>query len=217
MLKRMTTEMALLYYSDKPHDEGDVEIYAYGLERLISSRLQFFFFILLGFAIGELFTTIAFLTAYMTIRTSIGGYHAKTHIRCFFTFFVIYAAHISIIHLIPIELINSIALLLAVIPALPIFLYAPLEDINRPTDDEERKAHRKKSIIKYLIQTLIIVGFALTGVLYLIAESLSSATGILRHVIGFPPFILLSFSLGQLSAACMLVVAKIRDRKRIHS
>jgi len=196
MLKTLAKDMALSYYSDKAHDEGDIEVYAYGFERLVSSSAQVLFFLVLGLIAGQFFTTIAFLTAYMPLRNSIGGFHAKTHLRCFLTFFIIYLAHLAIIFLVPIEMISILALSFAAVSALPIFLYAPLSDINRPMDENDRKIHRRKSIIKYVVQALIIVVVSITGVLH--------------NITFLTPFILLSFALGQLSAAGALVAAKIQ-------
>jgi len=197
MLNKMTTNMARLYYSDKPHDEDDVEIYAYGLERLISTYAQVAFYLVFGLIIGQLLNTIVFLSTYVWLRNSIGGFHAKTHLRCFLSFFAVYLVYLAVIFLVPTELIGVLSLSLTAISFLPILLYAPLDDVNRPASDTKKRNHRRQSLIKYAIQATAIIALALSGVL--------------RNIEFLSPYLLLSLAFGQFSAVALLIVGKIKS------
>ena len=165
MLNRFATNMAQTYYTncDEPYDEGDIEVYAYGLEIFLSSVLEVFATLLLGLFMGKFFETIAFFAAFIPLRSLAGGYHAKTNLRCFAGLLVIYAIFLGILYFTPIEIMSYMALAFALISALPVLILAPLPDKNKPIGPIQRVTLRKQSVIVYCVQAVIIVGFALNG------------------------------------------------------
>ncbi len=61
-------------------------IYAYGLELLFSSLGGVVALIIISTVCGKPFLWIPYLAGFIPLRLSGGGYHAKTHFRCVFTF-----------------------------------------------------------------------------------------------------------------------------------
>jgi accessory gene regulator B len=69
-------------------EQADEDIYEYGLELLISTILNMA--VILGSAaiIGKLPQSLALLIVIIPLQSFGGGYHAKTHLRCFLIMYI---------------------------------------------------------------------------------------------------------------------------------
>ena len=201
MLNKMSLSLAQTFYTnaDIEYDEGDIEVYAYGLEVFLSSVLEVLAILIIGIFVGRIFEALAFFISFIPLRSFAGGYHAKTHLRCFFVLLVVYGLVLLILNLIPISFAVHIALICVGLSVFPILKFAPLADVNKPIGVLQRKEFRKKSVFILLVQAIIIIG--LSGLI------------IMFNVSAIISYICLSFALGQLSAVMSLVVAKIRNIK----
>jgi len=193
MLSKLAKDMALSFYSSSGeiYDDGDVEVYAYGAELLISSVLQILTVLILGLIIQRRLETVVFLAGFIPLRVFAGGYHAKTHLRCFLGLLFVYAVFLTVLHIIPLEMIVELSLIFTVVSFFPIWIYAPLEDVNRPIGEIQGKKFRKSSLVVYFVQASIIVTLSILGLI---------------------PYIILSFACGQLAVTISLLVADIKNR-----
>lgn len=64
---------------------ADVELYALGIEVILSSGVTAAAVMILGILLGNWKGAVAFLLCFMHIRNYSGGYHASTKVRCFLT------------------------------------------------------------------------------------------------------------------------------------
>jgi len=188
----MATNMAYFYYESNgtPYDEDEAEVIVYGMELLISTILEALAILAIGIIAGKTLETLAFFAAFMPLRLNAGGYHAKTHLKCFCGVLMIYAAFLLIQFLVPLWMVSNLLLIITFVSAIPIFLLAPLPDKNKPIGPIQRKKFRKTSLIIYFIQAAIIILLSFTGII---------------------PYIALGFAVGQLSASGSIVAAAIRD------
>ncbi|MCL1883106.1 MAG: accessory gene regulator B family protein, partial [Defluviitaleaceae bacterium] len=171
------------------------EVYAYGLEIFLSSALQLLAFIALGLIFGQLLTTIAFLASFIPLRTVAGGFHARTHFRCFLGFCAIYAVFLGLLHLIPAGLSGVMAMVFVGVAAIPVLVFAPLPDANKPVGSKKLKTYRRKSLVRFFVIAAIIAALGIASVFF-----------------DFVPVgIVLAFSIGQLAAAGSLVAAKMKN------
>jgi len=192
MLERIATDLAHFFYANSgtEYDDGDVEIYSYGLQMFLSSVLEVSFVAILGICVGRFFETAAFFIGFIPLRLYAGGCHARTHLRCFLVLLVIYSTFLSVLYAIPVPLANYFSIAFVCLSALSVLTLAPLADVNKPIGPIRRREYRQKSVVIYSVQAIFIVGISLTGLL---------------------PYIALSLAIGQLSAAGSLVAAKITN------
>jgi len=202
MLNKMAISLAQSFYaqSGNKYDEDDIELYAYGLVSFLSTIFEIFAVLLWGIIVGRMFETISFFVSFIPLRSFAGGYHARTIPRCFLILLIIYALNLAVIRYTPYSLTNYVSLMFLSISAFPILKYSPVADVNKPIGPIQRKEFRKKSLIIFFSQALIIVivgGFCMITSKYglVIAEKI--------------PYICLSFAIGQLTASGSLVAAKI--------
>ena len=67
-----------------------IRIYAYGLELLYSSLAGVVALMIISAVCEKPFQWIPYLAGFVPLRLSGGGYHAKSHFRCIFTFSLLY-------------------------------------------------------------------------------------------------------------------------------
>lgn len=168
--------------------EEDIEVYAYGLELLISTLASLLAVLILGACFGQFYPAIAFLLAFIPIRTYAGGYHAATHFRCFMTLMVVYGLDILLVAYLPQRHIVWIALTVSIISAVLVYWLSPIPDANKPISMEKRKNYREISIAIVSAQ------------LFLVSVAV---------FLGWTHTALISFTYGQLAAALSLAAVKI--------
>ena len=61
----------------------DKEVYRYGIQQGLNLALNILTTIIIGCLCDMLLPSILFLVCYMPLRSFCGGYHAKTHLRCY--------------------------------------------------------------------------------------------------------------------------------------
>lgn len=191
-LVKHTTNILL---KSKAIDGADREIYEYGLELLISTIMELLAVITVSLLIGRFFETVLFLIPFCFLRTYAGGFHAKTHLRCFLTLASVYAVFISCFLISNINAVKLLTVAFTLFSTIVIIFYSPVESENKPLGTEEKLRYRKISIT------------ASTAVTFLIAV-------IFILPVMIDAYLVFSISFGQLTAACSLVAVKILKNQR---
>ena len=112
-------------------------------------------------AFGELLYCMIFLIAFMLLRQEAGGYHAPGWMSCYFL-----SCGILVLTLLWIKAEFAYQTCLTIAAALAagmgIFLFAPLEDKNKPLEEAEKKVIGKKARI--IVVTELILGMVFLAV-----------------------------------------------------
>ncbi len=135
----------------------DKEVIIYGLCTGIEIFFNIITTIVLGSLFGLIFESLVFLISFSIIRTYAGGYHCQKAVNCYFFSSGIVVLVLSIIKFIPKEytLIVSTVLLLFSIPTL--LKIAPVETLNKPLDEKERKHYHQKTSMYLSIEFIIFI------------------------------------------------------------
>ena len=78
--------------------ETDEDIYEYGLELIFFSMINVTAILITAAIVGRALESIVLLMAIIPLQLYGGGYHAKTHLRCFL---VMYIGWWGVIHILP--------------------------------------------------------------------------------------------------------------------
>ncbi len=142
---KVVDRLVIKLIEDGAIEEEDREIYEYGFHHGIILIINIMCTLLIGILMKMFWEVLIFMIAYIPIRTNAGGFHAKTQLRCFFysNLFVVgilecakvLAGHIVVL------------LMFALTASLTIVLLAPVEDQNKPLDDDEVRVYGKKAKI----------------------------------------------------------------------
>ncbi len=135
------------------------EVYAYGIEILLSTILNFIVALTIALISHEFVACLINLTAFVTIRIYAGGYHANTHWGCTTTLVGVLLTFIFIIKVVSLKVIMMLSPALLIISAVVIFKYAPVEHPNKPLSEKKKLKLRKKTLISLSIWILFCIFF----------------------------------------------------------
>lgn len=133
-------------------ETGKVRIYAYGLELLYSSLAGVAALLIISAICGKPFLWIPYLAGFVPLRLSGGGYHAKTHFRCIFTFSFLYFLVLFTERLYPIPV--KACLITCSINLVIILLFSPVAAPNKPLKESSRRTNRRNSLLLGLVNLL---------------------------------------------------------------
>lgn len=142
--------------------EDDKEVYTYGFEIIISSLLILIGMVILGIIFRCLLKVIVFILFFCSLRVQAGGYHAKSHWKCFIYFLLSCFLAILISHLLLDFDKNLIIIILVLIESCIIIItYAPVDTVNKPLGSSEKVVYKKKSMITVIVQSIIIIAMSI--------------------------------------------------------
>lgn len=133
-------------------ETGKARIYAYGLELLYSSLAGVAALLIISAICGKPFLWIPYLAGFVPLRLSGGGYHAKTHFRCIFTFSFLYSLVLFTERLYPIPV--KACLIACYINLVIILLFSPVAAPNKPLKESSRRTNRRNSLLLGLANLL---------------------------------------------------------------
>lgn len=180
MIARLSKRMASFFVCRKIIDKNDEKVYEYGLQLLLSTVLNTLIALLLAIVSGTIIPCLFYLSAFVVMRKSAGGFHAKTHLGCCCILVAVQCCFIAIIKLVASDLYIMISVLSLIISVITILLYAPLEHENKPLSDKDTVRLRKISIAYMLIifgLVILLGAFNLRQIMVSTALGIASSRG----------------------------------------
>lgn len=144
MVQKMAMKTAEKMSDHSVIESKAIHIYAYGLELLYSSLAGGVAMIAISAVYGKPFLWIPYLAGFIPLRLSGGGYHARTHFRCIFTFSLLYALVLLIERLYTIPVRER--LIACLVNLVIIFLFSPVVAPNKPLKECQRGTNRRNSL-----------------------------------------------------------------------
>lgn len=140
----------------------DEALYSYGLRQSGVFLLNIVTILLLGYCLGMLGESIVFIVAYFPIRRMAGGYHARTQWACYLWGIVLIVAVLMAVRLLAWNLPLSVILLL--VSGGVIFAFSPVEDQNKPLDEQEAVHYRRRArqfwVVEIALYFILVMGEA---------------------------------------------------------
>jgi len=167
MMSRLSYMLTDFLLSRGKIKKSDKEIYHYGYILLLDGLLDTILLLLFGLIIQKFLITVAFVLVFTTTRMFAGGYHAKTRWQCILITFIScficveFSEHI-------IGLFNEkLFLIVGIVICYIIFiLYSPIENSNKPLDEEDIQSNKTKSLVILSIYVFIIAFTSMYGLKY---------------------------------------------------
>lgn len=135
------------------------ELYRYGFQNGMILTLNFITSILIGVIFGKALESIILLAAYIPLRSYAGGHHSSSSEKCY-----IVSSLIMIIWmcLLKFQILSTSCCVIMLIAGLIVFIMlAPVEDKNKPLDEDEIHIYRKRSFAVLLIEICVWLIFVL--------------------------------------------------------
>lgn len=173
-------------------DKDKFEIYSYSFEVLISYSVYFVVFLLISLLTKTFFVSLCFLVGFCILRHFAGGYHTSTYLRCHLLFSFTHLLFILLYRIVLHQwyLVSCLFLILFIV--LCVFIFAPVDNVNKPFTEKEFKQFRFKSRLYIGLMSTILI-----------------TASIILHIV--QPYIW-SFVVGTSFAATSLLVAKMIEK-----
>lgn len=161
MITRLSKRMASFFVCQKIIEKNDEEVYEYGLQLLLSTVLNAVIALLLATVSGTIIQCLFYLSVFVVMRKSAGGFHAKTHLGCCCILVAILCCFIAFIKIAPSNVYIVVSAISLIISVVTILFFAPLEHENKPLNNEDKVRLRKISIVYMLIIFCLVILFGM--------------------------------------------------------
>ena len=168
-------------------NEKQVPVYTYGLELILASALNTSFILVISAICFQFASGLFFLLAFIPLRSTAGGYHAKSHLSCNLICLAAFSGLQVLGMMIPVAFLSGFYIVVALFVLLIVYLLSPCEAENKPLTESRKKRNRRRSI------AISVCNLLLAFVIFLIAGASPLAT---------------SYYMGVLASAISLGVAK---------
>lgn len=142
MLERLSEKFVGKLINAGIISETDADVYMYGFFQLVMMLLNIATTIVLGVLFKLLLPCILLNISYIAIRTSAGGHHAGSPMRCYVNSTIIISVLLAIIKWIPFQRAVSVVMLAAA--SIFIWTTAPVETENNQLDETEKSIYRRR-------------------------------------------------------------------------
>lgn len=147
----MTKRILDWLYAQGYVNESNDKIIELGLQRIKSTFASIAFSAIVSCLMGNVIVGLLFELTYIPIRIYAGGYHASNKKKCEYLSYGSLLLCMILIFYVPMKV--EIMHLLLLFSGMIIFLFAPVESINKRLNSVEKKVFRRKSII-YLVSAV---------------------------------------------------------------
>ena len=155
MIRKMSGACAKSIISLGRLQEINEPILRYGCELILTSFFGLLILIALSILIGHPFAWLFFVIGFAPHRTSAGGYHADTHMRCYIvtssTFLISAMTAYGFVWT------RYAYIAVSLFSALMVAFLAPLEAINKPLSQKRFRANRIRSLVIICVNFIIAV------------------------------------------------------------
>lgn len=145
MIKFLSIKMTRIIERTSASPKASHAVLAYGLEIIITSIIGFLLLVVSSLILGQPFAWLYFSVGFVPLRTTGGGFHAKSHINCFAITVLMFSVSVLVsYHL----LWNPLAYFaISLISFVLIILFSPVEASNKPLNAMRKRVNRCRSII----------------------------------------------------------------------
>ncbi len=143
MMERLAERITSRLISSQIIQSEDIEMYQFGVVHLLYQAFFCGFALVAGFLLKVLPETVLFLLAFFSLRPYAGGWHASTRGKCTLISYGIAAIALLAFRLMPEAALLPVTIGQALIGAVVIWGWAPMENPNKPLDAEEIAHYRR--------------------------------------------------------------------------
>lgn len=150
MLKSIAEEITVALAANDIIKMDEMEAYDYGLELLIPKVILYVAILIVSLITNTFLISLAFVIMFMALRRYTGGFHCKTAEICLLFSFLIYLLALlgyNFVHYIP-RIAYGFS---SVFSAIIVLKFAPVDDVNRPLEENEKVQYRLKAMVSLVI------------------------------------------------------------------
>jgi accessory gene regulator B len=142
----------------------DAELYQYGIENGIVVAGNLLASGIFGIVTGRPGLVLVFLLFYASLRSYSGGSHCKSRIGCFLISMAILSIPVYTNEFVMNNVPATVILMIGIAAVVVILILSPVESINKPLDDEEKKYYARVTHCIVALQVCVLIILFCLGV-----------------------------------------------------
>ena len=142
----------------------DAELYQYGIENGIVVAGNLLASGIFGIVTGRPGLVLVFLLFYASLRSYSGGSHCKSRIGCFLISMAILSIPVYTHEFVMNNVPATVILMFGIAAVVVILILSPVESINKPLDDEEKKYYARVTHCIVALQVCVLIILFCLGV-----------------------------------------------------
>lgn len=142
----------------------DAELYQYGIENGIVVAGNLLASGIFGIVTGRPGLVLVFLLFYASLRSYSGGSHCKSRIGCFLISMAILSIPVYTHEFVMNNVPTTVILMIGIAAVVVILILSPVESINKPLDDEEKKYYARVTHCIVALQVCVLIILFCLGV-----------------------------------------------------
>jgi len=170
-------------------EKSDEDVYLYGLDLLLFSIVNLIAILITATIFGKIPESLLLMIAIIPLQAYGGGYHAKTHLRCFLIMYVGWWVVIfALAFVTPI-----IATVLSIMAVVLTFILAPVSHVNVPMSPGRKSQLRK--YVRFIVLVIAALSLAFmwipilvhvdVGMVLSVGIGIASLSMLLAHINNF--------------------------------
>ncbi|WP_313342428.1 accessory gene regulator B family protein [Lacrimispora sp.] len=155
MFRRLSIRIADQLISMGRFMEEDRAIYQLGLEMLFLNLVNLLSAAFIGLFMGQLLECFMFLALFIPLRCHAGGYHAENPLCCYFLSNAVIVFALLLLRTPPVMMARVEGVVFLLLSAGMAAILAPVENLNKPLDEAEKRVYGFRTRVVLIIQVLI--------------------------------------------------------------
>ena len=132
-------------------NEEELAFYRYGVEITLSSITNIIVIVLISLLSNNIIEGLLFLVVFIPTRQFTGGFHADTYLKCNLTFGTTYIVVLLMYRFIAQYMSLTTTVILLITEILFVINFCPIENVNKPIDEKDKKGHRIKAVLMFVL------------------------------------------------------------------
>ena len=186
MIKRLSQSLAKTIVNSGAGRNNSTAAIAFGLELIFTYLFGTAILMVISVLCRQPLAWLVFLLGFAPLRTTAGGFHAKTQLSCFVVSSAIFL--LSMIISFFLSWTTTVYLLVSTLTLILVLLVSPVEAINKKLTKEQRSKNRTRSLIISVVNIVITLLFCVMNVvsalinLYFAGVAMAAASLIIAKI-----------------------------------
>lgn len=158
MIHNLSNTITTFFFKKNMIETSEIAIFCYGMEVIVSTFVGISTIILISAFLKNISFGILYLLYIVPIRMYVGGYHAKSYLKCnivFSCFFIIALLCYQNMGLREYKILSYFNLMSTIL----IFNLAPLENKNKLIEKSKKKIYRNIDVLFYIVGGIVGICF----------------------------------------------------------
>ena len=157
MISQIAKKTATYFAFKEIFKHEEIPTYSYGFELLFSTLINGMGLLIISLVMNIVLETALFVIAFIPLRLTAGGYHAKHHWSCCLAINIVFLFFAILLRYMNASLLLPYVFFAIIVSTLIIWRLSPVEAINKPVSESKRKRLRERSIVIASINMAVVL------------------------------------------------------------